>query len=233
MNWLIWKEYRQNRLILIVGAVLLILPHVVALILTWRGVGPDIAYEVHRMPKNLLVAGFYSLIISQLTLALLGGHAIASERADRSAEFLAYLPLSRAKHLAGKTILSLAVFVLIWIPNLLILRLAVSGFTKPIAPQEYAGGWLALGIIAVTGLVFFAVGWLLSSILESPTFAICGGLITPLLIMTGIMTGAWLFMVPEPIVESLATPLYAGIGLVLAPVCFVVGTIYYLQRVEP
>ena len=85
MNWMIWKEYRLNRLILIVGAVLLILPHAIALVLTWRGVGPDVGYAAQRMPKNFLVAGMYSLVISQLTLALLGGHAIACERADRSA----------------------------------------------------------------------------------------------------------------------------------------------------
>jgi ABC-type transport system involved in multi-copper enzyme maturation permease subunit len=233
MNWLIWKEYRLNRLILIVGAVLLILPHAIALVLTWRGVGPGIVDRTLRMSNNFLVAGIYSLVISQLTLALLGGHAIAGERVDRSAEFLGYLPLSRAKNLAGKIILALVAFVVIWVPNLLIFGLATSGSPEILRSREFSQGWIKLGVIAVTGLVFFGVGWLLSSVLESPTISICGGLITPLLVITGIMTAAWLFMIPSATLGSLVTPLYAGICFVLAPVCFVVGTAYYLRRVEP
>jgi ABC-type transport system involved in multi-copper enzyme maturation permease subunit len=181
------------------------------------------------MSMNFLVAGCYSLGISQLTLALLGGHAIACERADRSAEFLAYLPLSRAKNLAGKMMLALAVLGLIWVPNLLVLQLAIRLVPESAQTQLYHVGWIALGNIAITGFVFFGVGWLLSSVLESPTFAICGGLATPLLVVMGIGTVAWFFAIPD----ELARPLYVGTCLLLAPLCFVVGTVYYLRRVEP
>jgi hypothetical protein len=119
------------------------------------------------------------------------------------------------------------------VPNLLVLQLATSGIPKSLQASQFSQEWIVLGIIAVTGLVFFGVSWLLSSVLESPTFAISGGLVTPLLVFTGIMTAAWLLMIPPATLNSFMAPLYAGICFVLAPVCFAVGTAYYLRRVEP
>ena len=130
-------------------------------------------------------------------------------------------------------ILSLAVLFLIWVPNLLVLQLAVSSFPESVQGQAYHQGWLTLGMIAITGLVFFGVGWLLSSMLESPTFAISGGLITPPFVITGIMTIGWLFKVPSATLDWLVIPLYAGICLPLALFCFAVGSAYYLRRVAP
>ena len=86
MKWLLWREYRLNRWILITGAVLLLLPYLITLIvLCWPNA---ISTGANHIVDSLIVAAFYSLGISQLTVALLGGNAIAGERADRSAEFL-------------------------------------------------------------------------------------------------------------------------------------------------
>ena len=62
-------------------------------------------------------------------LALLGGNSIAGERVDRSAEFLAYLPVSRGRILASKLLVALAAVPLIWLPNLVIL--AITGAVEP------------------------------------------------------------------------------------------------------
>ena len=40
--------------------------------------------------------------------------------------------------------------------------------------------------IATTGLTFFCVAWCLSSFVASPAFDVCGGLITPFLVVSGI-----------------------------------------------
>jgi ABC-type transport system involved in multi-copper enzyme maturation permease subunit len=166
-------------------------------------------------------------VVSQLTLALLGGNLIACERVDRSAEFLVYLPLSRARILASKITLALLVAALIWGPNLLILQLAVGELLPSQGSQQV---WSGLGYVAITGFVFFSVGWLLSSILESPTFAICAGLITPLLIVMGGQALVWALGYA---LDEVAGPWYARTCLTLAPVCLIVGTWYYLRRVEP
>ena len=232
MKWLIWKEYRLNRAILIVGAFLLVLPHGGALWAAWNGEGRNLlAPGTPHLFSNLLMSSMYSLVFSQLTLALLGGHAIACERVDRSAEFLGYLPLKRSRILAGKITLALLATALIWGLNLLVVLLVVTilpELPEPVKREAFEFCWV-VGYIAITGAVFFCVGWLLSSLLESPTFSICAGLVTPLIIVSVLQTLAWVFE------WSLDEPArwYGWTCLVLAPACFVAGTWYYLRRVEP
>ena len=98
MNWLLWREYRLNRPILIVGAFLLLLPHVIVAILLWRGV----QIPAENQPHPFCGTAFYSIAISQLTVLILGANAIAGERADRSAEYMVYLPVSRSRRLLAK-----------------------------------------------------------------------------------------------------------------------------------
>jgi len=232
MKWLIWKEYRLNRLILIVGAVLLVAPHAVALVLALRGVGPVTEGGLSRLQMNLLLSAIWSLVLSQLTLALLGGNAIAGERADRSAEFLAYLPVARARILAAKIVLALVTVALIWIPNLLIL-LRIFARLPEVWAEFYAAFWIFFGTVAITGLAFFCIGWLLSSVLESPTFSICGGLVTPYLVMLGLALLGWWSGYVEEAFGPWYWGTYRGTCLVLALGCFAAGTWYYLRRVEP
>ncbi len=224
MKWLLWREYRLNRPILIAGSVFLLLPYVIVLIvLWWAPVGPDAATAFGG-------AAIYSVVLSQLTLAFLGGNAIAGERADRSAEFIAYLPLSRPRRLAGKLSLTLATAALFWGVNLSVLLILLS-MTSDLRPVPYNDLPSVLGYIAITGLAFFGVGWLVSSLQSSATFAVCGGLITPLLIVMGLQAAAWLSAAPS--LDEFMGIGYAITCPVLAVVCFSIGTWYYLRRVEP
>ncbi len=227
MKWLLWKEYRANRLVLIVGAVLLLVPYAILLSMALRGI-----FHCNLTEICLLLCGgaAYSVGISQLTLALLGGNMIAGERVDRSAEFLAYLPIPRGKALASKLTLVGLTVALVWIPNLLVFLLARTGVSeKWLTSLRFEVIGSAIFHEAITGAVFFSVAWLLSSMLESPTFSICGGLVTPVLIITVILLVGWRF----GMTEGMVSPWYMGISLVLAPACFVAGTWYYLRRVEP
>ncbi len=83
---------------------------------------------------------------------------------------------------------------------------------------------------ALTGAVFFSVGWMLSSRLESPTLSVCGGFVTPVLIALGIQAVAWACDYPF---HEIVWPWYQQICAIVAPVCFAAGTWYYLRRVEP
>lgn len=229
MTWLIWKDYRLNRVIVIAGLMLLVMPHAIMLALAWYGVVPP-SEDMSMLSASFMTSGYFSLGVSQLTLALLGGNLIACERVDRSAEFLAYLPISRARILASKLTLALLIAALIWGPNVLILKLATAELPQRAMYQGDPSLATVLGYIAVTGFVFFSVGWLLSSMLESPTFAICAGLITPFLVVMGVQTLIWAL---EYNPDEVAGSWYLRTCLTLAPVCFLAGTLYYLRRVEP
>jgi ABC-type transport system involved in multi-copper enzyme maturation permease subunit len=233
MNWLIWKEYRLNRLIVIVGLLLLVVPHALAAIIAWCDPAGPRAFDVRNWSEVFVGSALYSLVVSQLTLALLGGNAIACERIDRSAEFLAYLPVSKVRILAAKMVLPLTFFALIWISNLLILWMIWPAGEALRGKDDFA---TPLWIMAGVGMVFFSVGWLLSSILESPTFSICGGLITPFLVVVGLGCVAYLLIrihAWDPVLDEFAAWYYPAICVTLAVASFVVGTIYYLRRVEP
>jgi ABC-type transport system involved in multi-copper enzyme maturation permease subunit len=235
MKWILWREYRLNRLILITGAGLLLLPYLVALVaFCWvkvRG-GTHIGADHDRAADVFLVATLFSLGLSQLTVALLGGNATAGERADRSAEFIAYLPLSRPRRLAGKLSLAFSAAVSIWVPSLLILLTLLGAFVD-VGPGDVWDIFIGVSYVAITGLTFYGVAWLISSLQSSPTFAVCGGLITPLLIAWGLYAAAWAADMPGPTWDRFVTTGYATICLVLAILCFWIGTWYYLRRVEP
>jgi len=224
MKWLIWREYRLNRLILIVGLVLLLLPYVIALlVLWWAERAPDVM-------GVLFTAALYSLGLSQLTVALLGGNAIAGERADRSAQFVAYLPLSRTRRLASKLILAAAAVAVLWVVNLP-LPLMVLRVIPELEPRVYGLILGVLGYGALTGLTLFSGAWLVSSLQSSPTFAVCAGLVTPFFILMGLhMT--------DPTGDTWDHFRFVGIGYaVICPIvaiaCFSIGTWHFLRRVEP
>ncbi len=175
-------------------------------------------------------SSFYSLGLLQLAFALLGGNSIAGERIDRSAQFLAYLPVSRGRILASKLLVALAAVPLVWLPNLVVLAIAWA-----FAPAHFTSDvdlLSVLGTIAVTGLTFFCVAWLFSCLLESPTFSVCAGLIVPLLVMTGIFWVLYLLDV-RPEESAVVLGWYWGLCLAISVASFSAGTLYYLRRVEP
>ncbi|NLE37576.1 MAG: ABC transporter permease subunit [Pirellulaceae bacterium] len=238
MNWLIWKEYRLNRLILGAGLFLLLLPHAIALVNGLRHLGNWSHYFEQSM--------MFSFYVTHVILALLGGNSIAGERGDRSAEFLATLPLSRRRNLASKLVLGPLAVAVIWGVNLLIF-LFVSGASPGLTEilREFAARpdllfrrelLLFFGCVGGTGLAFFCVGWSASSFLNSSVYASAIALMTPLTVIMGIQGVIWWTETrfygrwEEP---ATVACWYASICITLSVAAFIAGTWYYLRRVEP
>jgi ABC-type transport system involved in multi-copper enzyme maturation permease subunit len=227
MKWLVWKDYRLNRWIVWAAVLLLVAPHVMAAILALRGV----ALRMDVM-KNFVFSGIYSLALLQVVIALFGGNLIAGERADRSAEFMAYLPVSRGRKLVSKLWVGLGLLALVWLPNLAILAIAFPGGADPFFREVWA---ILLGI-AVTEATIFCVAWLFSSMLESATFSACAGLLAPMLV--GMCIG-WGYVLVDSLVGLpyhsglVVFACYVGACLLLSAASFAGGTLYYLRRVEP
>ena len=242
MNWLLWKEYRQNRVVVWATLVVLVLPHLIALYAACTEAGQK-RYEIvgassQRLPawpcfeRDLAVSSFYGLVFAQVTLGLIGGNAIAGERADRSAEFQAYLPIPRTKIVAAKLALSAAIAAVIWLPNLLIIFIlrAVAN------PSDFPAGtpaMVAMVLIntAITGSVFFAVAWFVSSFLRSPAISVCAGLVTPALIAGNFLFVAYVF--DQRWIDNRFESLYRAVCVAIAPACFAAGTWIVLRRAEP
>jgi hypothetical protein len=224
MRTLIWKECRLNAWVLILGAALGLGPYVVGGLWALFEGGPR-SMTVLRLRSVLEPACAISLEASLLTLLLLGANAIARERVDRSAEFLAYLPVSRARILVSKAAVPLAMASGVWAAALAahVLAYAIDGGTiGSVIPPGL--GW---AVLAISILLFGAV-WLGSSIVDTPLTAVGFCLGICMLLWAAFVASNHFLGWPADRSECYT----AGMGLVGIS-CFIAGSWLYLRRVEP
>ena len=225
MSWLLWREYRLNRLILAFAAVLLLLPYVIALLAT--GIAVITGESTREFPEMAIA---FSYALSWLTVFLLAGNAIAGERADRSAEFIAYLPLQRWRMLTSKLLLSLIAFAVILAFNTLMTVILVG-------PVDVTKGQFWFIVMCFSGgLLSYGSSWLASSLQSSAVSAITTGFVTTVLVS---FCASYIHvrtltenLEPVDIDEYLIKPMViwnATISLPVAIVCFGVGTWHYLR----
>jgi ABC-type transport system involved in multi-copper enzyme maturation permease subunit len=210
MKLLFWKDYRLSRVILLAGVLLALSPYLFA--------------DGFRA----LDAGWtLSAFLSQFTMALLAGNIIACERADRSAEFLAFQGASRITVVISKGLFCLLVFAVI---NTL---MVVSREAILLTPDPYSQRlprWYMANLqfgAATTGLALWGCCWLLSSFLERPAVAVLVGIPVPALVVFVLNHGDWN---QRP---NTYWYCYGGTCSAIGTACFIAGTYYYVRRREP
>jgi ABC-type transport system involved in multi-copper enzyme maturation permease subunit len=235
MNWLLWKDYRQNRVAFYSAAFFMLLPHLAILYVVCRETWLGVAQGHGQWADYFAGAALYGFVFSQLSIAVIGGNAFSGERVDRSAEFLFSLPISRGKIALSKLLVSLALILAIWLITSLILAGLLIAPTRWGAsdPHDLADIWNVAACAAVVSTTFFCVAWCLSSFLTNATVAVLGGLITPLLVLSGIALTSYLLDLDVNRSGDRFTALFEWTCLTISPICFGLGTWYYLRRVEP
>jgi ABC-type transport system involved in multi-copper enzyme maturation permease subunit len=229
MNWLLWKDYRHNRLIVFTALFLLLIPHLIALGVTcWA--------KVYWPPGtlhwkfSLAIACLYSIGISGLGLALIGGNAVSGERDDRSAEFLYALPIARRKLLASKLLLALMIAFGPWLTNAILLWYLTQTTSLP-RDINVPG---VLSFIAIAELACFGVSWFVSSLVGNTSFATLAGLLTPIVVVWSILLIAHAVLgLQGRVADAFVESWWSVVCFSLAPLCFAVGASHYLRRVEP
>ena len=230
MKSLIWKECRLNSWVLALGIVLGLGPYLAGLLWFLLGGGPRVGAGM-RLAFGLEPASVISTEGTMLILLLLGANAIARERADRSAEFLAYLPISRARVLASKAAVPLAVASAVWALALAahVLAPATSGGT--------VGGAMPPGLmraVCAASILLFGSAWLGSSIVDTPMTAVGFALGVCMLLWSAFAASNQLFGWPAYRLSEEATSYwYAAAMGIVGTSCFLVGSWLYLRRVEP
>lgn len=226
---LLWKDLRVNQLPLLIGLVLLFVPYVIASVAVvnmpiWGESTSASAWAV------LLATGcHFSLMCSQVSLAMLSGHVIATERGDRSAEFMAYLPPSRRQILLSKAFLVVGAMAIVWGMNLAIMCIAnlLAGDTDASTLTE---DMASISHLAAVGILAAGAGWCASSMVENSGPAVTLSLVAPIALFGFFELTRYLANWPD---EPSFSDVYfagcwpAGLGL------FAIGTAYYLRRVEP
>lgn len=235
MKWLLWKEYRLHRLILCVSAGLIVLPYAVPAV---------------RPPHDYLAevwsyaawsyAAFIGIILSVLPMALLGGNAFATERADGSAEFLAYQPIDRRSIVISKLVFPLVTALVSWSVPMGVLTIARARHAdlETLSTNQFLSIHQFYMFIAI-GFCAFSAAWLVSSLQNSPTFAIGAGMAAPIVIMFLIAGSCWLLWLITRsnslfgLFDSHVELIWAAINLIAGTLFLAAGTRHYLRRVEP
>lgn len=230
LNALIWKDLRINRTPLLIGALVLLVPYIVvgAAVVNmplWQEATPASAWAV------VLATGcHFSVMCSQPTFGILSGHIIAVERGDRSAEFLAYLPPSRGLVLVSKAVVLAGAFLTIWGFNLLLQAISFGLSAESDAARELTSQMASLPRFAALGLLAAGAGWCASAVVDNSGPAVALALAAPAVLFGVLMSTHSMFNVPDDLSFG---ALYFTLCPILAVAFFMVGTLYYVSRVEP
>lgn len=169
-------------------------------------------------------AAAYGAGVVALIAAAFGGMAIAGERADSAADFLAMLPVTRLQIAISKWLVSLVMLG----TGLLIPGLVATWFYFHGTPgHAHDNGDQFFRLVAMYGAFavgFFGVAWLLGVLMQSAPISACVGIAVILAAVT--VTEA---SVPFQVMGAAKDVVAAGMGLAGT----VVGTICYLRRVSP
>ena len=168
-----------------------------------------------------------SLVAAVISLTMLAGTIIAAERADRSSEFLFCLPPSRAQVLSSKGIV---------VGTSSVLALCVGGGGSVLA--SWLGGdgsvdsrfQLSLLDLIPIALVTIGVGWCASARFENTGPSVGLGFASPLVVVAAIQLTRYFFGIPDD--DSFNTAYFTSCT-VTGLVCLVVGSVYFIRRVEP
>jgi len=226
MKALLWKDFRFNRMVVIVGLIFLLGPLIAAvaikLVEQLRYGEPIYWFDV--MAK----VGAVTLGVSLITLSFLGGNAFAGERADRSAEFMAYLPPTRWRKLASKVVFAAGGSITVVVVTLLISYGLASALGEPTSDVVRFRSDIAFAMLPTAALLF-AAAWCASSFLSSPTYAAGIGFAAPWLLFLALAMYAYCTEI-----EGFEIGFwYNAIAYSLALLAFVAGCGIYLKRIEP
>lgn len=214
MNGLLWRECRRNRWILTTGLVLIPLPHIVVALIKWPAAERDSAY---------FHAYLFSTVLSAMIVAFLAGNSIAPDHADRSGEFISYLPFGGYQKLVCKLLLPLTFVVLLCTVNLTIqmppLETWPVGDWPPTGSLPEQLSWSVLLISSALGIC--GVSWFVSSIQPSAALAVMCGVMATILVAGPFEEADFWF------------PFFPVLFLTIAIVCFWFGSRHYLRDNKP
>ncbi len=219
---LLWKDFRQQTSFLLASLILLLLPYlivsVIFVVVQIREQNSTPWYDYFR------IASIASLIASMINFSFFPANAIAGERADRSAEFFAYLPIRRSEAVLSKAIVSLALST-----GVVVTCVAIMYLSFKVGRIERGPSWEERCLFVATLMAMFGIAWGVSSFATSATYAAAAGIALP------ICYGVTLALLLEE--QGLPSPQVATIFslscVVVGPTCFAAGVRHYLHRVKP
>lgn len=180
MKALLWKDWHVNRPVLLAAAVIAAVPYAVVCV---AGIVSRARYHVTRPWHEWLSdACLASMMLSCVSISLLGGYVLAGERSERSAEFLACLPVARRRILGSKLATVIGWTAALWLVEGLLAALAAAAGT-PLSARSLADGLLVLTAACALSL---GAAWLGGACTGSPAIGTAAGLAAPFLLLLAL-----------------------------------------------
>jgi ABC-type transport system involved in multi-copper enzyme maturation permease subunit len=205
------KDFRQQRRFLAGAILFLLTPYAFSVVLF-------ILNPASRWSDHLGIAAVCALGLAFVLIPFFAGNAVASERADRSAEFLAFLPIARGPSILSKALVAGAISA-----GMVAACWAATSVINS-EPSNLSGAQ-SFAMVS-TSLMMFGTAWGVSSFGRSPVFAAAAGLVLP---ACWALT-RWLASEHG---HSISLTAYSAVAFVSGCAAFVGGSIYCLRRVEP
>ena len=226
---LLKKDWRANRSIVLGSLAMIAMPYVIVLV--GDALQRSSPKTARYMVQDFMAAAAGSMWLITLIAPIFGAAAFAQERRERSADFVAMLPITRRQIVLSKFITIVSWLAVTWLANLAVLMLA--RWLAPEASKSLSDLVETLVLSLAFGTMLFGVSWLLSAFLNSPAVA-AGGAI-------GAMVGLWFCLVliiahAEPHggdADDLLIGAGGVFGVLIGLAAFIGGSVYYVHRIEP
>jgi hypothetical protein len=223
-----WRFFRVPMLALIISAAasyLLIVGDALVFGQTMARDANPAAY--HRLIVDSIGGGAaFSAVLTVLIAAAFGGTAIAAERADRTADFLGLMPVTRMQVVLSKWFASFCMLGVWLLFQGAVAWVAVRALSK-YSPDNHQDILNAVGLFAALALCTFGVAWLFGSFTRSGPISAC----------LGIAATAIACFLPEA-VDHQHRPgelqLWTAATVAMIGMCgLLAGTVIYLRRIAP
>ena len=217
---LLKKDWRVNRAPVLGSLVMLLVVY-----------GLAISWLIHTSTEHRFVrltffgAANTMLFLSSILAACFGDTAFAAERRERSADFLAMLPTSRARIVLSKSIIGWVCVFALWLLNVCVI-IATDVLSDAF---RFDSGWAGIVVNGGCQIMCFGLAWLLSTFLESPAISASVSIGAT----TAFVFGFELFASSHDFTRAQAWPIVFWFTTCVGAISYITGTIYYLRRIEP
>jgi ABC-type transport system involved in multi-copper enzyme maturation permease subunit len=241
MTALLKKDWRLNRVVVVAGLIISVMPYVLAL--ANQRFFPE-KYRPVGLREYLDTTQFAAMACLALVVVLaaaFGGLTFAAERRERNAEFLGMLPVSRGRIILSKLLVALACVTVLIAFHVLVLVVCDAwrvhaGF---LLRRNGEGVFYAGGMAVAYAVTLFGIAWALSILLRSPAIAatiaigIGAGLLFGGMAWAERAFDAWDqlhgYRTSEEKLLTIVCSASAAIGLL----AILLSSAHYIRRVEP
>jgi ABC-type transport system involved in multi-copper enzyme maturation permease subunit len=230
VNALLQKDLRLYRAPICTAALAIVTPWLLLMVVGFYRilVNPD-AHGGVDIVGSVAMFGVVSAII---VAAIFGGFAFSVERREKSADFLAMLPVSRRQVMTSKVLISIGPVMVLWLIQSSAFFLLNATGRNIDDSVEIADAFVATYAVSLSAIILaFGVAWLAGLFIKSPSISASIALMT--LLASGFFTRLWMedpFGEVRPV--DLARVVFS-LWTITGIVCFLIGAVVFTRRVRP